>query len=70
MTTDLLEKKKKFGIWRLLSYLFAIFLIVVGILPILNTFGIIEYVLPGLPQLIVSVVLVISGILILYHMWT
>lgn len=70
MASEFIEKKKRFGIWKLLSYLFAFFLVVVGIIPILNAFGIIEYVLPALPQLIISFVLVIAGIMILYHMWT
>ncbi|MBW3014193.1 hypothetical protein KY335_03025 [Candidatus Woesearchaeota archaeon] len=70
MVSEFVEKKKKLGIWRLLSYVFAIFLIVVGALPVLRAVGIIEFILPGLPQLIVSFVLLVAGILILYHMWT
>ncbi|MCK4670576.1 MAG: hypothetical protein KAT43_05215 [Nanoarchaeota archaeon] len=70
MRTEYIEKKRKGGKWRILSYIFAIFLVIVGLLHISGAFGIIEFVLPALPQLIVSFVLLIAGILILYHMWT
>lgn len=53
------------GKMKLLSILFALVLIVVGGIPLLNLTGVVKLTLPAFPALILDIVIFIGGILLL-----
>jgi len=54
------------GGMKMISIVFALILIIVGLIPLLYDFGVISFLLPDIPRIILNVVLVIGGLLLLF----
>jgi hypothetical protein len=53
------------GSMKILGIVFALLLIVVGIIPILFNLGVVGFRLPPIPEVILNVIIVIGGFLLL-----
>jgi hypothetical protein len=56
----------RFGVRSWLSMLFGLALFAVGGLPLLNLFGVIDFTIPALPNLVLRIMFLVAGALLLW----